>query len=65
MTHSKFQGMILANEERVVEETASYYRAIAYAIKTHDKIINDIDGEAEAAEELDYSVRSRNNDAEE
>lgn len=61
MTHSKFQGMILANEERVLEETASYYRAIAFVINTHDKLINDIDVEADPVEELDYSIRSRNN----
>lgn len=36
--HAKFQGMVLANEERVVEETQSYYSAIGAAIRLHEKL---------------------------
>jgi hypothetical protein len=53
--------MVLANEEKVIDETASYYRAIALLIKTHEKIMND-EGEeqGEANDELNQSMRSKN-----
>jgi hypothetical protein len=37
--HAKFQGLVIANEERAKDEEQSYYRAIGKVIHLHEQLI--------------------------